>query len=228
MRRRLKTEYQGSIPACAGEPGSTAAIWTRGTVYPRVCGGTTPAPRGRPYCRGLSPRVRGNHGDRARPDTAGGSIPACAGEPAARWAERYRERVYPRVCGGTPPGRRRLSPVSGLSPRVRGNPGEPGGRHLPAKVYPRVCGGTGVFLPAAGTAQGLSPRVRGNLPTASASAGLRRSIPACAGEPHRHIVTRPASSVYPRVCGGTRVIRPSVLLLLGLSPRVRGNPASPG
>ena len=50
-----------------------------------------------------------------------------------------------------------------------------------------------------------------------------RSIPACAGEPvciHR---TRRADWVYPRVCGGTRLIVSGVNTVRGLSPRVRGN-----
>ena len=53
-------KHKRSIPACAGEPGSSmmksAVLW----VYPRVCGGTSS-----PACSwvtglGLSPRVRGN------------------------------------------------------------------------------------------------------------------------------------------------------------------------
>ena len=30
-----------------------------------------------------------------------GSIPACAGEPRDGVGGRYRDQVYPRVCGGT-------------------------------------------------------------------------------------------------------------------------------
>ena len=83
----------GSIPACAGEPANE--IFGRGNwgVYPRVCGGTSPARFGRVYPRvcggttsliawgsaGLSPRVRGNLAPTKREILA----------------------VYPRVCGGT-------------------------------------------------------------------------------------------------------------------------------
>ena len=53
----------------------------------------------------------------------------------------------------------------------------------------------------------------------------RRSIPACAGEPRISGPALVGSRVYPRVCGGTET-DPSLLELgLGLSPRVRGNPA---
>ncbi len=53
---------------------------------------------------------------------------------------------------------------------------------------------------------------------------LVRSIPACAGEPL--ICCRPGmfSTVYPRVCGGTVPYAEYVKGVLGLSPRVRGNP----
>ena len=75
--------YVRSIPACAGEPRSGSPREGWGAVYPRVCGGT--------FCRlaacerllGLSPRVRGNHGGGWRQGGNGGSIPACAGEPAS-------------------------------------------------------------------------------------------------------------------------------------------------
>ena len=51
---------QGSIPACAGEPGDD---WLRDgetVVYPRVCGGTLYTGAGELVAEGLSPRVRGN------------------------------------------------------------------------------------------------------------------------------------------------------------------------
>ena len=52
-----------------------------------------------------------------------------------------------------------------------------------------------------------------------------RSIPACAGEPviSYHVPAR--STVYPRVCGGTKTSTQSWLITQGLSPRVRGNRA---
>ena len=54
--------------------------------------------------------------------------------------------------------------------------------------------------------------------------GITRSIPACAGEPLDDSGIPGAVWVYPRVCGGTK--RGSILIraMLGLSPRVRGNP----
>ena len=90
-------------------------------------------------------------------------------------------------------------------------------------VYPRVCGGTRYWpyriLPIAG----LSPRVRGNRRRAIQIADIRRSIPACAGEPRVCTAAPYAAAVYPRVCGGTGVQHRRGVRTAGLSPRVRGN-----
>ena len=51
--------------------------------------------------KGLSPRVRGNRDSVPGDDDQLGSIPACAGEPAAARQSSVRWTVYPRVCGGT-------------------------------------------------------------------------------------------------------------------------------
>ena len=67
-----------------------------------MCGGTM-RPRRKPLpVGGLSPRVRGNHGRQEDRLMAQGSIPACAGEPAACGSSGRPDSVYPRVCGGTP------------------------------------------------------------------------------------------------------------------------------
>ena len=76
----LYVTFSGSIPACAGEPGTPAPRRLGSGVYPRVCGGTVVADHEALLDEGLSPRVRGN-----RPSGPGdgfdlGSIPACAGE----------------------------------------------------------------------------------------------------------------------------------------------------
>ena len=153
----------GSIPACAGEPGQVPHLLKYRTVYPRVCGGTCNRRRWCATGLGLSPRVRGNRGRVAAAVVDVGSIPACAGEPfrcAQGWSQ---SRVYPRVCGGTPIGAATPPTTEGLSPRVRGNhpqrvrgngdrgsipacAGEPDLNHVVqpiGRVYPRVCGGTG-------------------------------------------------------------------------------------
>ena len=194
-----------SIPACAGEPKNLPPQRPGKGVYPRVCGGTSPAAGAGDQSRGLSPRVRGNRPTRAVCHDHPGSIPACAGEPELIVWMDTPQAVYPRVCGGTIINRQvRLRP-RGLSPRVRGNhqrtpdcrqergsipacAGEP----LPPYfrcggfwVYPRVCGGTSVQVGLYIEAGGLSPRVRGNQRRQDTRAGAAGSIPACAGEPKR-------------------------------------------
>ena len=152
---------------------------------------------------GLSPRVRGNlcKGDKMPLPVR--SIPACAGEPPDAGARRGGTGVYPRVCGGTLQYTDMRVALRGLSPRVRGNHQHPvhqrtTGRSIPAcagepscsmwlgvssGVYPRVCGGTLILHLCWPLGSGLSPRVRGNPLLATHCLALRRSIPACAGEP---------------------------------------------
>ena len=91
----------GSIPACAGEPGGPPFSRFSCTVYPRVCGGTVYRGTVSGTYTGLSPRVRGNHPFALQDEYHIGSIPACAGEPPIHRRRTGRLWVYPRVCGGT-------------------------------------------------------------------------------------------------------------------------------
>ena len=237
----------GSIPACAGEPSSSRSRIYISRVYPRVCGGTASSIGDRGGGRGLSPRVRGNRSSGTGYRGKSGSIPACAGEPLLPQDYGAPGRVYPRVCGGTGPGRRQSTRPGGLSPRVRGNPQHPGlaqspagsipacageptgwsGGVKPIRVYPRVCGGTQVRNEDGTMRGGLSPRVRGNPRLALSALRPGRSIPACAGEPHVAIGLRQSLQVYPRVCGGTHLAEQDRWIPWGLSPRVRGNRTPP-
>ena len=178
----LHAAGERSIPACAGEPGAVAAGPGDRAVYPRVCGGTYGLWGICPGQGGLSPRVRGNRARRSAGLANGGSIPACAGEPATKSPPPEGEGVYPRVCGGTSESVAATAVLKGLSPRVRGNPyrhrgaairarsipacaGEPrpaSPKHPRLKVYPRVCGGTISPSSQRDRVFGLSPRVRGN------------------------------------------------------------------
>ena len=232
-----------SIPAWAGEPSSRPILPNVGKVYPRVGGGTFTMNAGAQARMGLSPRGRGNH-SRCYPNRwLRGSIPAWAGEPRPGPAFDDRDRVYPRVGGGTLPSCSHAHPRMGLSPRGRGNHGHEthpiaSMRSIPAwagepsswrllkasqRVYPRVGGGTvtdGICFPPM---QGLSPRGRGNLGVEIHEPYCERSIPAWAGEP---VVDNPAGlalGVYPRVGGGTGDRFLETCAGWGLSPRGRGN-----
>ena len=140
------------------------------------------------------------------------------------------------------------SAAKGLSPRVRGNrragddrgtgngsiparAGEPALHSVSAglnSVYPRACGGTIPCRRSGRYAWGLSPRVRGNPNFDDYVRVIRGSIPARAGEPRRHLAAGVAHGVYPRACGGTEGALAKSPPDHGLSPRVRGNPGTPG
>ena len=70
---------------------------------------------------GLSPRVRGNQLKHGKGTLILGTIPACAGEPTQDTVPHSLKKDYPRVCGGTAPGKCLEGTEWGLSPRVRGN-----------------------------------------------------------------------------------------------------------
>ena len=91
-----------------------------------------------------------------------------------------------------------------------------------------MCGGTCGELGANLGERGLSPRVRGNPLIVGVGLDIPRSIPACAGEPPAPAPLQSRLPVYPRVCGGTAVRRRHRHLVVGLSPRVRGNRAGSG
>ena len=92
------------------------------------------------------------------------------------------------------------------------------------EVYPRVCGGTELGGFAQAIVGGLSPRVRGNPQGCSRRTPRRRSIPACAGEPHLPYLTKSRCRVYPRVCGGNRVSRDWRVVNSGSIPACAGEP----
>ena len=86
-----------------------------------------------------------------------------------------------------------------------------------------MCGGTCPTRRNRRGNPGLSPRVRGNRGRVAGVFGIRRSIPACAGEPGQAWGVTIHVPVYPRVCGGTNRALCIAMTLAGLSPRVRGN-----
>ena len=220
--RNNPATFHRSIPACAGAPYGYLTATILMTVYPRVCGGTTYVSTGPGRSYGLSPRVRGHLGPLCPSRFLTRSIPACAGAPGGLRLAMGRDRVYPRVCGGTSTVSAAAAPKVGLSPRVRGHQlrgfdGDTGARSIPAcagapdgskrdvlgaVVYPRVCGGTTVGSLTNGTEYGLSPRVRGHQHLFRQRRQPAGSIPACAGAPIRKTLSRVSTTVYPRVCGG--------------------------
>ena len=118
-----------------------------------------------------------------------------------------------------------LGTADGSIPTCVGQP--PLVDHLSSRyaVYPHVCGATQVHIGRLRDRQGLSPRVWGNQPIQHVGRIRHRSIPTCVGQPKTHNSNTPRPPVYPHVCGATSSFLLCHSFLLGLSPRVWGNPA---
>ena len=233
----------GLSPRERGNPASPGRRPSKPEVYPRASGGTDAVVGGGEGEQGLSPRERGNRHRAACGSSAGGSIPARAGEPDPRWTTSSPPRVYPRASGGTQLGIQTENVTSGLSPRERGNllrlsTKPTSARSIPARagepcrrcrrragtpVYPRASGGTHSPMLGFITSAGLSPRERGNQDERPDEPLDQRSIPARAGEPRSRRAAPTGSTVYPRASGGTRCSGPGQPRSWGLSPRERGN-----
>ena len=176
---------------------------------------------------GTSPRVRGKrvYADGSAGRT--GYIPACAGEAPRAARRARREKVHPRVCGGS--AFKTLVDLvdGGTSPRVRGKrrrAEQPDG----VRGYIPACAGGSLAKgdhPEHGP--GTSPRVRGKRRCARCHTRIVRYIPACAGEACRHRHGPANWTVHPRVCGGSRVAGRADARAAGTSPRVRGKRDGP-
>ena len=212
-------------------------------VYPRLRGGTTSGPSAVTRLEGLSPLARGNRFFEQQGFHPSRSIPACAGEPHHPRPLGGRARVYPRLRGGTMAATRPPSSQRGLSPLARGNQaavdllqvlagsipacaGEPclaNSVNFRSRVYPRLRGGTMIGRSTMVRNRGLSPLARGNHLGKRLGGGFVGSIPACAGEPPTTTKLSNNCRVYPRLRGGTGLIRPALTFKMGLSPLARGN-----
>ena len=198
------------------DPGTTR------TVHPRACGEQNEERPPFDSFVGSSPRVRGTDLQLAFAVATYRFIPARAGNRAEFHSVRDERRVHPRACGeqttfGIPSALR-----SGSSPRVRGTVRLSDGhqvvdRFIPARagnslfpctirwhwsVHPRACGEQSDEAFISRVKPGSSPRVRGTVPTPASPPGVRRFIPARAGNrsdiPHTH---QPAAGSSPRVRG---------------------------
>ena len=89
-----------------------------------------------------------------------------------------------------------------------------------------MCGEAGSGSVISADRVGLSPRVRGSRRRPRQAPGAPRIIPACAGKPSGRLAYLMRSWDYPRVCGEAWTATPNTSPSAGLSPRVRGSPAS--
>ena len=155
----------GSIPASAGEPCGRSSAPCPMPVYPRECGGTCFDTGCAQACKGLSPRVRGNHPPCPHLSLCRRSIPASAGgTDIASCYRPTRQGLSPRVRGNReclmgkhgdfrsiPASAGEPAPAGPTCPAMTVYPRECGGNPrqlsassvaLPRRVYPRECGGT--------------------------------------------------------------------------------------
>ena len=238
-----RPQHLGSIPASAGQPDPVLADAVAGRVYPRECGAAAHTWQDFTMSAGLSPRVRGSLPETALLAVLKRSIPASAGQPGHRPRSPTAPGVYPRECGAACRCPGALPARCGLSPRVRGSriqysltlwqggsiPASAGqplthGRTSPCQpVYPRECGAATPSLFPSFRVKGLSPRVRGSLIENAFGIARAGSIPASAGQPAMTMTARWMTPVYPRECGAAIAAIYSSVLLMGLSPRVRGS-----
>ena len=217
----------GSIPACAGKPRSGPATPGVPRVHPRVCGEAAPAAGSPARARGPSPRVRGSPRASRPWMTRMGSIPACAGKPAAAATGLDLAKVHPRVCGEAAVALGLLANAEGPSPRVRGSLIAQGTLRRAARSIPACAGKPYAIDLADQIARGPSPRVRGSLESAEADVVRSGSIPACAGKPTPTRRCSGRSTVHPRVCGEAARRPDRGSRQGGPSPRVRGSPEGP-
>ena len=117
-----RRDFQGSIPAWAGETRRDGQHGQHRGVYPRVGGGNERRQPAAVYPQGLSPRGRGKLGTGSHGGLTRRSIPAWAGETGHIRPARRRWQVYPRVGGGNRRSRWSIGSLPGLSPRGRGKP----------------------------------------------------------------------------------------------------------
>ena len=179
---RDEVRAPGPIPACAGQPARTRARVPCRRAYPRLRGATAQGGCGVRGRWGLSPLARGNLQLLPPIAVACGPIPACAGQPFARYSSRMAFRAYPRLRGATQVAAQTDALAQGLSPLARGNQDEPahavGSRGpipacagqpcvrrrsgRPMRAYPRLRGATSRGTSTSTALRGLSPLARGN------------------------------------------------------------------
>ena len=218
----VPTDMVGSIPACTGNPGRAIAGAGHHRVYPRVYGESMSTRRSCRAIYGLSPRVRGIRHLPLVGAPAGGSIPACTGNPSFTMTIHVVREVYPRVYGESIACVLSLSRWMGSIPACTGNPRPTptGGRRR--WVYPRVYGESAFPQRRRPDRLGLSPRVRGIQRAQVAEDACKGSIPACTGNPSVKKYEQRLGGVYPRVYGESDGHHVVMAVCVGLSPRVRG------
>ena len=240
--RSMTRSEPGSIPASAGNPRRWRRRSCSGAVHPRERGESSTAVQRSGAFTGPSPRARGilqRHGPLRRPRR---SIPASAGNPSRPGAPARSTRVHPRERGESVQGRNGRELAEGPSPRARGiRPSGRDDRHragsIPASagnpprgflhpfflwVHPRERGESWCTSRTCAARRGPSPRARGIRHLHPSGRGVRRSIPASAGNPPARRSRPCRGRVHPRERGESQSFFSSRQRASGPSPRARG------
>ena len=194
------------------------------------------------WCRGSSPRVRGEGVKPLRPSGRKGIIPAGAGKSVKRDSHQAILRDHPRGCGEKSCPLPMLWLMMGSSPRVRGEvfiaranaapigiiPAGAGRRAIVnrggfvGRDHPRGCGEKSIVGVVVGAVEGSSPRVRGEELCPSACQAPFGIIPAGAGRSPGEPRGPPGTRDHPRGCGEKSPTPSGTSARSGSSPRVRG------
>ncbi len=193
--------------------------------------------------QGPSPLSRGSHVSIAERQGRAGSIPALAGQPRCRCAERSPARVHPRSRGAAPTLKASAMACVGPSPLSRGSRGNSAHRRRASGSIPALAGqpsastrrraspgvhprSRGAALPEDAcltAAWGPSPLSRGSQLGEVAAGFLLGSIPALAGQPSRAPRSADQCRVHPRSRGAAAVGRAQAQGVQGPSPLSRGS-----
>ena len=172
--------------------------------------------------RGSSPLVRGTLAGRIRLDFIDWIIPACAGNT-------YIRRHLDRFGRGSSPLVRGTRAADGWSagacriiPACAGNTGQITLAYVEKSDHPRLCGEHKNILQRAKTGAGSSPLVRGTRAAGELDDGVRRIIPACAGNTSSTCSRLSSPADHPRLCGEHQQAVHRKFRNSGSSPLVRG------
>ena len=211
----------GSSPHARGTRLHRSDVLSSGPVHPRM--------RGERYAEdqewqprdGSSPHARGTLSAMRGPAAAARLIPACAGNAPFGGSPTGEKAVHPRMRGERTGAARGNVIAGGSSPHARGTPAtEPvalrNNRFIPAcagnargregavignTVHPRMRGERRCQLRHAQPPPGSSPHARGTHAACRIRPGVRRFIPACAGNAAQRGHAHTARPVHPRMRG---------------------------
>ena len=197
-------------------------------------------------CRtvGSSPHARGTLSAMRGPAAAARLIPACAGNAPFGGSPTGEKAVHPRMRGERTGAARGNVIAGGSSPHARGTPAtEPvalrNNRFIPAcagnargregavignTVHPRMRGERRCQLRHAQPPPGSSPHARGTHAACRIRPGVRRFIPACAGNAISALTETMPGAVHPRMRGERQARRRHNVPPDGSSPHARGTP----